>query len=54
MKYYYINKEHGNLVTEEELFDDAIESGYDDITDPCSVEYNNWTLHYSKTKYIAA
>lgn len=43
---YYMNKEHGNLVTYAELWQDAEENGYDDITDPCSVEYLNWALHY--------
>lgn len=51
MKYYYMNKEHGHLLTESELYDDAVECGYDDIIDPCSVEYGNYSLHYSKTKY---
>lgn len=51
MAYYYMNKEHGNLLTEYELWDDAIENGYDDMTDPTSVEYANWKLHYSETNY---
>lgn len=51
MKYYYMNKEHGNLVTIDELYNDAIECEYDDITDPTSVEYLNYSLHYSQTKY---
>lgn len=50
-KYYYMNKEHGHLVKECELFDDANICGYDDILDPCSVEYGNYSLHYSLTKY---
>lgn len=49
--YYYMNKEHGYLVTHEQLFSDAVENGYDDITDPCSVEYGNYFLHYSSTNY---
>ena len=51
MKYYYINKEHGYLVKKENLFTDAIENMYDDITDPTSVEYGNYELHYSLTRY---
>lgn len=51
MKHYYMNKEMGNLVTAEELYDDALECGYDDITDPTSVEYLNYSLHYSLTNY---
>lgn len=51
MKYYMMNKEHGYLLTMDELMNDAIENGYDDITDPCSVEYGNFSLHYSKTHY---
>lgn len=49
---YYMNKEYGNLITVDELWDDAEECGYDDITDPCSVEYLNFSLHYSHTNYI--
>ena len=49
--YYYMNKDNGNLVTPFELIDDAEECGYDDILDPCSVEYGNWKLHYSITNY---
>lgn len=48
---YYMNKECGNLVTEEELYLDAMENGYDDIIDPCSCEYGNYSLHYSLTRY---
>lgn len=51
--YYWMNKEHGYLVTETELYRDAEEMEYDDITDPCSCEYRNFSLHYSKTKWIA-
>ena len=49
--YYYINKEFGYLIPENELFDDALENEYDDITDPTSVEYLNYSIHYSKTNY---
>lgn len=51
MKNYYMNKEMGNLVKFEEIFFDAEECGYDDITDPCSCEYGMWWIHYSKTNY---
>ena len=51
MSYYYMNKEQGNLLLENELYNDAIENGYDDITDPTSVEYLNYSLHYSLTNY---
>ena len=50
--YYYMNKEHGYILTENELFDDALENEYDDITDPTSVEYLNYSIHYSKTNYL--
>ena len=50
-EYYLMNKDNGNLLRECELYDDAIENGYDDITDPTSVEYLNYSLHYSKTNY---
>ena len=49
VKYYWMHKEHGYLVTEDELFEDAIAMGYDDITDPCSVEYLNFDLYYVHT-----
>lgn len=51
MSYYYMNKEHGYLVKKEELFDDANTNMYDDILDPTSVEYNNYSIHYSLTNY---
>ncbi len=51
MKYYYINKELGYLVKKEDLFTDAMENEYDDIIDPTSVEYGNYSLHYSLTNY---
>lgn len=54
MEYYFMNKEHGNLVRECEIWADAIENEYDDITDPCSCEYGNIALHYSLTKYVVA
>ena len=49
--FYYINKEHGYLVKPYNLFTDAMENEYDDILDPTSVEYNNYSLHYEKTRY---
>ena len=51
MRYYYMNKEHGHLLTADELYADAVEFEYDDITDPTSVEYLNYSLHYSLTNY---
>lgn len=51
MRYYYMNIECGNLVTADEIYEDALENGYDDITDPTSCEYGNYKLHYSKTNY---
>jgi hypothetical protein len=50
--YYYMNKEHGYLVRREELFTDAMENEYDDILDPCSVEYGNYSIHYSLTNHL--
>lgn len=47
--YYWMNKEHGHLIPETELMQDACELEYDDITDPCSVEYLNFNLYYTKT-----
>ena len=52
--YYYMNKEHGYLVTVAEIMTDADECGYDDITDPTSCEYLNWRLHYELTNYKVA
>ena len=52
--YYWMHKEYGHLVTEKELFNDAVELGYDDITDPCSVEYLNFELYYVKTNLRVA
>lgn len=49
--HYLMNKEHGYLVKPDELWQDAIENEYDDITDPTSVEYRNFSLHYSLTNY---
>ena len=51
--YYYENIECGNLVTWEEMWEEADELGYEDITDPTSVEYGNWYIHYRKTNYRA-
>ena len=45
---YYMNKEHGHVVTWKELWEDAIEFEYDDILDPTSVEYGHWWLYYEK------
>lgn len=46
VSFYYMNKECGNLVTWEEMWEEAEELGYDDMCDPYSCEYGNWTLHY--------
>ena len=43
---WYENIECGNLVTWDEMWEEAEELGYDDMTDPCSCEYGNWRLHY--------
>lgn len=51
INYYYMNKECGNLVTWEEMWEEAEELGYDDMCDPCSCEYGNWQLHYECTLY---
>lgn len=51
--YYWMNKEHGYLVTEDELYADAELMEYDDVTDPCSCEYRNFNLYYTKTTMIA-
>ena len=48
-QYYWMHKEHGYLVPETKLALDADIMGYDDITDPCSVEYGNFNLYYKKT-----
>lgn len=48
---YWMHKEYGYIVPENELFADAEEMGYDDITDPTSVEYLNYSLYYVKTNY---
>lgn len=50
--YYWMHKEYGHLVPETELYKDAEELGYDDITDPCSVEYGNFNLYYEKTNMV--
>lgn len=49
--YYYQNKECGNLVTWDEMWEEAEQLGYDDIIDPCSCEYGSWQLHYTITSY---
>lgn len=47
--YYWMHKEYGYIVPENKLWEDAEEMGYDDIIDPCSVEYGNFSLYYEKT-----
>ena len=51
-EYYWIHKEYGHIVPESKLMDDAIELELDDITDPCSVEYRNFKLYYTKTTLV--
>ena len=51
--YFWMNKEHGYIIPETELYSDAEEMGYDDITDPTSCEYLNYTLYYEQTNLIA-
>lgn len=46
---YWESKENGYLVPETELWKDAEEMGYDDITDPTSCEYGNFNLYYQPT-----
>ena len=50
--YYWMHKEYGHLVPETDLYKDAKELGYDDITDPTSVEYLNFNLYYQPTNWI--
>lgn len=50
--YYWMHKEYGHIVPETELFKDAEELGLDDITDPCSCEYLNYELYYTKTTMV--
>lgn len=51
MNKYWMNKEHGYLLKECEIWEDAKFNEYDDITDPTSIEYMNITLRYSQTNY---
>lgn len=51
--YYWMHKEYGYLVPETDLYRDAEEMEYDDITDPTSCEYLNFNLYYEKTTMIA-
>jgi len=48
-EYYWMHKEYGHIVPESQLAKDAQELGYDDVTDPCSIEYLHFTLYYVKT-----
>lgn len=49
--YYWMHREYGYLVPETDLYKDAEEMGYDDITDPTSCEYLNFNIRYVKTNY---
>ena len=51
-EYYWMHREYGHIVPESDLFLDAEDLGYDDITDPCSVEYLNFELYYEKTSML--
>lgn len=51
-QYYWMHKEYGYIIPESELYADADNMGYDDITDPLSVEYNNFNLYYCKTMML--
>ena len=46
--YYWINKMFGYIIPETQLKEDALDQGYEDILDPCSVEYGNFNLYYEK------
>lgn len=48
-EYMWMHREHGYVVRESFLYEDALLMGYDDITDPTSVEYLNYSLYYVKT-----
>ena len=50
--YYWMNKEYGYIVSENSLYEDAEQMGYEDITDPTSCEYLNYNLYYTKTNMI--
>lgn len=52
MEYYWMNKEHGYLVKEGDMYDDAVDCGYDEITDPMSMEWQNYKLRYIKMHYL--
>ena len=47
--YYWMHKEYGHIVPENRLMEDAIELQLDDVTDPTSCEYLNFSLYYAKT-----
>ena len=51
-EHYWMSKEHGYLVPESSLYEDALAMELDDITDPTSVEYLNFSLHYCKTHLL--
>lgn len=51
-QYYWMNKEHGYIIPESQLKEDAFDQGYEDILDPLSVEHGNFNLHYEKTNMI--
>lgn len=49
--FYWMNKEHGYLVSYDEIWQDAIDCGYDDVTDPTSIDYLDWSVRYTLTRY---
>lgn len=52
--YYWMHKEHGYIIPETDLYADAVAMEYDDITDPTSVEYRNFSLYYVKTELLVS
>ena len=50
--YYWMDIENGDLIPETDLYRDAEEKGYEDVTDPTSCEYRNFNLHYQRTNWI--
>lgn len=51
-QYYWQSKEEGYMIPETFLFDDAMLNSYYDITDPCSSDYLNFNLYYTKTNKV--
>lgn len=51
-EYYWMHKEDGYIIPESRIMEDAFINMYDDITDPTSVEYGNFSLYYAKTNIL--